>query len=92
MLPNRFFGYKYTLSDSAIRDFKKLDKKISDKIKAKLDELVSRKERLDVKSIVGSSQAEYRLRVGEYRVIFLDKKKEILIVVVAVGHRREVYK
>ena len=92
MFPNRFFGYKYILSDSAIRDLKKLDEKISDKIKAKLNELVSRKERLDVKNIIGSSKEEYRLRVGDYRVIFLDNKKEILIVVVRAGHRKEVYK
>ena len=34
----------------------------------------------------------YRIRVGDYRVIYKVEKKVLLILVVRVGHRREVYR
>jgi len=34
----------------------------------------------------------YSLRTSDYRVIYRIKEKELLIVVVAVGHRREIYR
>ena len=33
----------------------------------------------------------YRVRVGDYRVIYEVRDEELLVVVVMVGHRREVY-
>jgi mRNA interferase RelE/StbE len=92
MFCNRFFGYKYIFSESAQRDLKKLDKPVVAKIMRKLDELVTRKECLDVKMMIGTTSTQYRLRVGDYRVIFAEHEKEIIIVVIGVGHRREIYK
>jgi mRNA interferase RelE/StbE len=33
----------------------------------------------------------YRIRVGEYRVIYTIKDAELVIIVVDVGHRRDIY-
>ena len=33
----------------------------------------------------------YRLPVGSYRVIFENREKELVILVVRIGHRREIY-
>jgi len=33
----------------------------------------------------------YRLRVGEYRIIYTIRSRELLIVVIKIGHRRDVY-
>jgi mRNA interferase RelE/StbE len=33
-----------------------------------------------------------RIRVGDYRVIYQVKDKQLLVLVVEVGHRREVYR
>jgi addiction module RelE/StbE family toxin len=33
----------------------------------------------------------FKLRVGDYRIIYQIHKQEVLVVVVKVGHRREVY-
>lgn len=92
MFINRFLGYKYVFSQAANRELKKLDKNIAIKITNKLDDLISGKENLDVKVMVGTNPTEYRLRVGDYRVVFLEHKNEIIIFVVGVGHRKEVYK
>jgi mRNA interferase RelE/StbE len=33
----------------------------------------------------------FKLRVGDYRIIYQIHKQEVLVVVIKVGHRREVY-
>jgi mRNA interferase RelE/StbE len=34
---------------------------------------------------------EYRLRVGDYRILYIIDDKKHTITIIAVGHRREVY-
>lgn len=34
----------------------------------------------------------FKLRVGDYRIIYKIEKKEVIVLVISVGHRREVYK
>ena len=34
----------------------------------------------------------YRLRVGDYRVIYQIQEKRLIVLVIAVGHRAEVYR
>jgi len=33
----------------------------------------------------------FRIRVGNYRIIYEIKKKEVVITIIAVGHRKEIY-
>jgi mRNA interferase RelE/StbE len=41
---------------------------------------------------LGGYQDRYRLRVGDYRVIYDVIDAELVILVVGVGHRREIYR
>jgi mRNA interferase RelE/StbE len=34
----------------------------------------------------------WRIRIGDYRVIYTVQRKELLVLVLKVGHRREVYR
>jgi mRNA interferase RelE/StbE len=34
----------------------------------------------------------YRIRSGDYRIIYQIRDSELLVVVVAIGHRREIYR
>jgi len=43
-----------------------------------------------VKALKGGS--EYRIRVGDYRIIYVIHDEELLIIVVNAGHRRDVYR
>jgi mRNA interferase RelE/StbE len=38
-----------------------------------------------------SGREEYRLRVGDYRILYIIDDKNRIVTIVAVGHRREVY-
>jgi mRNA interferase RelE/StbE len=41
--------------------------------------------------LAGTKEDYYRLRVGNYRVIYEKKEKELIILIIRIGHRREVY-
>ena len=43
-----------------------------------------------VKKLVGHQS--FRLRVGDYRIVYEIRDAELLILVIKIGHRREVYK
>jgi mRNA interferase RelE/StbE len=45
----------------------------------------------DIKKLAGHADW-YRLRVGDYRVIYQVTDEQLIILVVGVGHRREAYR
>lgn len=45
----------------------------------------------DVKKLAGYDD-RYRLRVGDYRVIYEISDRQLVVLVIGVGHRREIYK
>jgi mRNA interferase RelE/StbE len=45
----------------------------------------------NVKKLAGYED-RYRLRVGDYRVIYDATDKQLVILIVGVGHRREIYR
>lgn len=79
--------YEVEIRPSALRDFARLSRDVARRIIAKLDAMRDDL-RGDVKRLVGRQPA-YRLRVGDYRVLF-----EIVgdtIVVWRVRHRSDAY-
>ncbi|MDF1884417.1 type II toxin-antitoxin system RelE/ParE family toxin [Sulfurimonas sp. SAG-AH-194-C21] len=85
----------YTLNflNSAKKEFKKLDTVAQKIIKEKLLLLVENPEILknNIKALKGEYKGKFRLRVHQYRIIFQVKDEELIIIVVRVGHRKEVY-
>lgn len=74
----------------AVRDIKKLDPVVQKRLKKALEKLQTNPLGLS-KKLESFSLGEYRYRFGNYRIIFdLDKAKK-RIVILKVGHRREVY-
>jgi mRNA interferase RelE/StbE len=50
-----------------------------------------RRQDADIKKMVGYAD-RYRLRVGDYRVIYEIADEQLIILIVGVGHRREAYR
>jgi mRNA interferase RelE/StbE len=80
--------YKIKFKPKAIRDCKSIGKKRLKLIFSKI-ELLSDNLQGDVKQLTNFTQ-EYRLRVGDYRVLFETEKDEIIIY--RIMHRRAVYR
>ncbi|MDY6932515.1 MAG: type II toxin-antitoxin system RelE/ParE family toxin [Halobacteriota archaeon] len=80
--------YEVVLSKKAFNQLKKLDKTTQERIFKALDRIRIRPEKY-VQKLVGSS--EYRLRVGDYRLILDIDKEKIRIIVLKIGHRKNIY-
>jgi len=50
-----------------------------------------RRQDADIKKLTGYAD-RYRLRVGDYRVIYEIADEQLIILIVGVGHRREAYR
>lgn len=81
--------YEVVLSQNAEAQLKKLERSVQERIIKVLERIKIRPQDF-VEKLVGESG--FKLRVGDYR-IFLDIDNEkLIILVLEVGHRRNVYK
>ena len=79
--------YNIEWKEHALRDLEKLENSISKRIIKKVEELSENPFSKDIKRLKGSN--DFRLRVGDYRVIFSIEKATIQIL--KVGHRKNIY-
>ncbi len=83
---------KYTvlIERYAQKQIMKLDKKVIPVIKAAIADLADNPRPYGYKKLKGEDA--YRIRVGDYRVIYEIDDGKIIITVVSVGHRKDIYK
>ena len=80
-------------SEDARKQLKKLDNSDKVKILDYMDEVSKLDDpRARGKALVGNYIGLWRYRVGDYRILCDIKNDELCILVVDVGHRRDVYK
>lgn len=81
-------------SDYARKDLLKLDKALAKKVVLKINENTKQDDVLArAKVLKGVLSGLYRYRVGDYRVIFeIDKGRVVVLNVLRIKHRKEVYK
>ena len=83
---------------SAQKAFSKLDAHLQDRIRRSLKEALRyltglTNHRPDLKKLHGKYEGLLRLRVGDWRVIFEVKRKDVVVLkVIKVEHRREAYR
>ncbi len=83
--------YKVSYIDSIEEDLKKLDKAIVKKILNRIESYLARDPKGLGKPLKGDFQGYWRYRWGDYRVIYKISEKEILIFILRISHRKEVY-
>lgn len=86
--------YKVEYTLRAIKELKKLDKYTSRLILAWIEKnLVDcDNPRLLGKSLVGDRVDQCRYRVGDYRILAVIEDEIITILIITIGHRKDVYK
>lgn len=80
--------YQIFFTDKASKQLKKLQKKDQEKIIKSLERIRIRPE-AHVTKLVGDPG--YKLRVGNYRVILDIEKEKLIILVLVIGHRKNIY-
>jgi mRNA interferase RelE/StbE len=76
-------------SEQALKQLEKLEKPVKERILRTLERIRIRPI-AHVKKLVSSPY--FRLRVGDYRIILDIKNDEMIILVIEVGHRKNIYK
>jgi mRNA interferase RelE/StbE len=82
--------YGVILSPLAIRQLRKFDPDVRRRIQAVL-ELLSENPRPPAATRLVGGAGEWRVRTGDYRVIYEIHEGQLLVLVLRMGHRREVY-
>jgi mRNA interferase RelE/StbE len=77
---------------SALKALSKLPEKEAIKISEAIDKLADNARPDGCKKLEGRKDDSYRIRVGNYRVIYEINDGELKIMVVEIGNRKEIYK
>lgn len=85
--------YKVEFSQRALKDLKKLDRHTAALILGWIRKNLENCEnpRLHGKALTANRSGEWRYRVGDYRLIAKIDDGRIKILVLSVGHRRDIY-
>jgi mRNA interferase RelE/StbE len=84
-------AYSASLAPAAVRQFRKLPILIQQRLKSHIDSLASIQSPAGTKKLEGEPNL-YRIRVGDYRILYYVLDTEHEVIVVKIAHRREVYR
>lgn len=84
--------YELRILQSAVRDLQKLDAQVARRILARSRWLAENFDNLRPEALAGDMAGLFKLRVGDYRVIYEVLQDERTLMVHMIGHRREVYR
>lgn len=76
---------------SAVDDISELDGSAKRIIKKTIEEKLMVDPLKFGKPLIRNLSGLFKLRVGDYRIIYQVKEKEVIVVVIKIGHRKEVY-
>ena len=82
--------YRIEFRPAALRELRKIDRTIQPRIRGAISLLALDPRPPASRPLRG--REGYRLRVGDYRIIYSVNDGVLLIVVVTIGHRRETYR
>ena len=82
--------YAISLSPAAARQLRKFDPTVRRRIQAAIELLAENPRPPAATRLVGGA-GEWRVRTGNYRVIYEIRDGELLVLVLRMAHRREVY-
>ena len=82
-------SYEVHIIRSAEKEMERLPATVHDRISLRILTLEDNPRPRGVKKLSG--REEYRLRIGDYRILYVIDDKKHIVTIMAVGHRREVY-
>lgn len=83
--------YTVQIKRSALKGLQGLSGQLQAQLRKQIDSLAENPRPSGVKKLARDENL-YRVRVGNYRIIYQIQDKALLILVIKIGHRREVYR
>ncbi len=84
--------YKITFKKSAEKEIQKLPSSIVTRIVPVIEGLSMNPRPTGSKKLAGSKENIWRIRVGDYRVVYLIAEEVRIVEVRRIGHRKDIYK
>ncbi|MEW5843081.1 MAG: type II toxin-antitoxin system RelE/ParE family toxin [Bacteroidota bacterium] len=84
-------SYKIVWKESALKELLKIDKVFIPKIINIVESLSSNPHPRNTKKLF-NSESTYRIRIGPYRIIYTVSAGNLLIEIIRVAHRKDVYR
>lgn len=82
--------YRVEVAPAAVRQLRKLTPDARRRVQAAIELLADQPRPNAAKKLVGGD-GEWRVRTGDYRITYEIRDDVLLVLVVAVGHRRDIY-
>ena len=82
--------YEVSLTPIAARALRKLDPQVRRRVQAAIELLSEEPRPPAAKPLVGGA-GEWRVRTGDYRIVYEIHERRLLVLVLRLGHRRDVY-
>jgi len=82
-------NYSIEIKKSAAKEIAKLQKPVLKRVLEKIQALASEPRPTGCKKLSG--EEKYRVRVGDYRILYMIEDDVLIVYVVKVGHRRSIY-
>ena len=83
--------YRVVLHQAALVEIRRLPKRIKEQVREAIETLAENPTPRAASRLRGRAHA-YRIRFGDYRMLYEVHATEIVVYVVGVAHRKEVYK
>ncbi len=88
---NRAVTYQIEFVKQAAKQLKALPAQEQERLQPKIDALANEPRPIGVIKLTGEEDL-YRIRVGDYRIVYSIQDDQLLVLVVKIGHRRDVYR
>lgn len=83
--------YQILIDPAAMRELKKLDQRVRRLLAEAINALAENPRPSGSRKLAGSTNA-YRIRVGDYRILYQIADKVLQVLIVKVGNRKDVYR
>jgi len=82
--------YKISIKPSAVKELRKIPKKELKKITDRINSLSHDPRPAGSEKL--TTQNAYRIRQGQYRIVYIIEDDNLIIIVIKIGHRRDIYR
>lgn len=85
-------AWQVIFTKKAQKQINDLDKQIQSRMKKSIQEKLMVNPSAYLDPLVGEFDGYYKFRVGDYRLICTKEDEKLIVIIVEIGHRREIYK
>ncbi|MGV1006291.1 MAG: type II toxin-antitoxin system RelE family toxin [Candidatus Nanopelagicales bacterium] len=85
-------SYSVRFAAGARRELGKLDPSVRRRVAGAVELLALNPRPPGAKQLRGGANVRWRVRVGDYRIVYAVEDSELIVLVLRLGHRREVYR